>query len=62
MWSDAVFHDFPGMGYTAFRAFSFKFTRDAEIDIDNDLDGGPMEKIAKAVRRRKRGAALRGAL
>ncbi len=50
---------FPGMGYTAFRAFSFKFTRDAEIDIDNDLDGGPMEKIAKAVRRRKRGAAIR---
>ncbi|MDE6382042.1 MAG: RNA degradosome polyphosphate kinase, partial [Muribaculaceae bacterium] len=49
---------FPGMGYTEFRAFSFKFTRDAEIDIDNDLDGGPMERIAKAVRRRKPGAAL----
>lgn len=50
---------FPGMGYTDFRAYSFKFTKDAEIEIDNDLDLGPMEKIAKAVRRRKRGAALR---
>lgn len=50
---------FPGMGYTGFRAFSFKFTKDAEIEIDNDLHGGQMEKIAKAVRNRKKGAALR---
>lgn len=50
---------FPGMGYTGFKAYSFKFTKDAEIEIDNDLHGGPMEKIAKAVRSRKKGAALR---
>lgn len=50
---------FPGMGYTGFRAFSFKFTKDAEIEIDNNLHGGQMEKIAKAVRNRKKGAALR---
>lgn len=50
---------FPGMGYTDFRAYSFKFTKDAEMDIDNDLHVGPMEKIAKAVRNRRKGAALR---
>lgn len=50
---------FPGMGYTDFRAYSFKFTKDAEIEIDNDLHAGTMEKIAKAVRNRKKGAALR---
>lgn len=50
---------FPGMGYTNFRAFSFKFTKDAEMEIDNDMHIGPMEKIAKAVRSRKKGAALR---
>lgn len=50
---------FPGMGYTDFRAFSFKFTKDAEMEIDNDMHVGPMEKIAKAVRNRKKGAALR---
>lgn len=50
---------FPGMGYTSFRAYSFKFTKDAELEIDNDLHVGPIEKIAKAVRSRKKGAALR---
>lgn len=50
---------FPGMGYTQFNAYSFKFTKDAEMEIDNDLHSGPMEKIAKAVKSRKKGAALR---
>lgn len=50
---------FPGMGYTDFKAYSFKFTKDAEMEIDNDLHVGPMEKIAKAVKSRKKGAALR---
>ena len=50
---------FPGMGYTGFKAFSFKFTKDAEMEFDNDLHVGPLEKIAKAVKSRKRGATLR---
>lgn len=50
---------FPGMGYTSFKAYSFKFTKDAEMEIDNDLHVGPLEKIAKAVKNRKRGATLR---
>lgn len=50
---------FPGMGYTDFRAYSFKFTKDAEMEIDNDLHVGPLEKIAKAVKSRSKGATLR---
>lgn len=50
---------FPGMGYTDFRAFSFKFTKDAEMDIDNDMHAGLLERIQKAVKNRKKGAALR---
>lgn len=52
-------HIFPGMGFTEFNAFSFKFTKDAEMDFDNDLHVGPLEKIAKAVKSRKSGATLR---
>lgn len=50
---------FPGMGFTDFQAHSFKFTKDAEMEIDNDSHYSPVEKIAKAVRSRKRGATLR---
>lgn len=52
-------HIFPGMGYTAHNAYSFKFTKDAEMEFDNDLHVGPLEKIAKAVKSRKKGATLR---
>lgn len=50
---------FPGMGYTSFQAWSFKFTKDAEMEIDDDLHVGPLEKVAKAVKSRKKGATLR---
>ena len=52
-------YTFPGMGYTDFHAYSFKFTKDAEMEIDNDLHVGPLEKIAKAVKSRKKGATMR---
>lgn len=50
---------FSGMGFDRIEAYSFKFTKDAEMEIDNDLHVGPLEKIAKAVRSRKKGATLR---
>lgn len=50
---------FPGMGYTDFKAYSFKFTKDAEMEVDNDLRIGPLQKIAKGVKSRRNGAALR---
>lgn len=50
---------FPGMGYTSFKAYSLKFTKDAEMELDNDLHDGILQKVAKAVRSRKRGATMR---
>ena len=50
---------FRGLDYTDFEAYSFKFTRDAEMEIDNDLRNGTMQKISKGVKSRKRGAPLR---
>ena len=60
---DVVRHSLPivfeGLGYTQFEAYAFKFTRDAEMEIDNDLRTGMMQKIAKGVKTRKRGEPLR---
>ncbi len=50
---------FRGLSYTDFEAYSFKFTRDAEMEIDNDLRNGTLQKISKGVKSRKRGAPLR---
>ena len=50
---------FIGMKESAYDAYSFKFTKDAEMDIDNDQDHGTLEKIAAGVNSRKRGDAVR---
>ncbi|MDD7455988.1 MAG: RNA degradosome polyphosphate kinase [Bacteroidales bacterium] len=50
---------FIGLKDSTFRAFSFKFTKDAEMEIDNEADYGIMEKIAAGVDSRKRGEAVR---
>ena len=50
---------FRGQDYTDFEAYSFKFTRDAEMEIDNDLRNGTLQKVSKGVKSRKRGAPLR---
>lgn len=50
---------FSGLKYTDFEAYAFKFTRDAEMEIDNDLRNGMLQKISKGVKSRKRGAPLR---
>ena len=50
---------FGGQDYTNFEAFSFKFTRDAEMEIDNDLRNGVLQKISKGVKSRRRGTPLR---
>ena len=50
---------FAGSGYTDFEAYAFKFTRDAEMEIDNDLRTGTLQKIAKGVKSRKQGKPLR---
>lgn len=50
---------FIGYKESKFRAFSFKFTKDAEMEMDNDADFGTMEKIALGVNSRKKGEAVR---
>ena len=50
---------FSGMGYTHFEAYAFKFTKDAEMEIDNDLRNGMLQKISKGVKSRRKGDALR---
>ena len=50
---------FLGFKESSYRAFSFKFTKDAEMEMDNDADFGTMEKIALGVSSRKKGEAVR---
>ena len=50
---------FEGLGFTDFQAYAFKFTRDAEMEIDNDLRTGTLQKISKGVKSRRRGEPLR---
>lgn len=50
---------FSGLNYETFEAYAFKFTKDAEMEIDNDLRNGMLQKISKGVKSRKKGDALR---
>lgn len=46
-------------GYDKFNAYTIKFTRDAELDIDNDVSKSFLEKISESLKQRKRGATVR---
>lgn len=50
---------FIGMKYDKYEAYTFKITKDAEIDIEPNLQGDIMEKIAQAVKNRKKGQPVR---
>ncbi len=50
---------FAGLNYGEFEAYAFKFTKDAEMEIDNDMRIGVLQKISKGVKSRKKGDALR---
>ena len=50
---------FSGLSYDYFEAYAFKFTKDAEMEIDNDLRNGMLQKISKGVKSRRKGDALR---
>jgi polyphosphate kinase len=45
--------------YDQFHAYTIKLTRDAELDIDNDLSKSFLEKIQKGVSSRKKGQPVR---
>ena len=50
---------FRGTGYDEFEGYSFKFTRDAEMEMENDLRSSTTQKISKGIKSRKHGAPLR---
>jgi len=45
--------------YEQFEAYTIKLTRDAELDIDNDLSKSFLEKVQKGVSGRKKGQPVR---
>jgi len=50
---------FTTFDYTHFDAYTIKLTRDAELDIDNDLSKSFLDKIAESVSSRKKGQPVR---
>lgn len=50
---------FTGMDYNQFEAYSFKFTKDAEMEMDTDLRNGMLQKISKGIKSRKKGEPIR---
>lgn len=50
---------FSGLHYDSFEAYTFKFTRDAEIELDSGLGEDLVEKIARGVKNRKKGEPVR---
>jgi polyphosphate kinase len=50
---------FSFFGYDTFSAHIIKLTRDAEIDIDNDIETSLIQKIEKGIKNRKKGKPVR---
>ena len=50
---------FAYFGYDTYNSWVFKVTRDAEIDIDNDVSTTLMQKIEKGLKNRRRGKPVR---
>jgi len=50
---------FSFFGYDSFSAHAIKVTRDAEIDIDNDISTSFIQKIEKGLKNRKKGKPTR---
>lgn len=45
--------------YDSIQAYTIKLTRDAELDMDNDLSKSFVEKISKSLKKRKKGNPVR---
>ena len=50
---------FSMFGYNEFLAYTIKFTRDAELDIDNDVSKSFLETVSEGIKARKYGATVR---
>lgn len=51
-----IFSIFP---FDTIEAYTFKFTRDAELDLDDDISVSFLEKIEKSLKQRKKGHPVR---
>lgn len=45
--------------YDTFEAYTIKLTRDAELDIDDDISQSFVEKVSKSIKKRKKGQPVR---
>jgi polyphosphate kinase len=54
--TDQIFDVF---GFRTVEAYNIKLTRDAELDMDNDVSKSMIEKISKSVKARKQGQPVR---
>lgn len=50
---------FPKHEYSRVQAYTVKLTRDAELDIDNDISKSLVEKISGSLKKRKKGEPVR---
>jgi len=50
---------FPKHEYLRIQAYTIKLTRDAELDIDNDISKSLVEKISGSLKKRKKGEPVR---
>lgn len=53
---DKTFSIFP---YDTYEAYTIKITRDAELDVDNDIAESLLEKISKSIKNRRKGEPVR---
>jgi polyphosphate kinase len=52
-------HIFAPFGFNRFLGYIIKVTRDAELEIDNDINSNVIDEIEKSLKARKRGRATR---
>ncbi len=50
---------FTPFDFDTFKSYTIKFTRDAELDIDNDISKSFIEQMSDSIKRRKKGAPVR---
>ncbi len=50
---------FVGLPYNRFDAYAFKFTKDAEMDVEGGLQDSMMEKVSSGIKSRRKGEMLR---
>lgn len=55
----AMIEIFQPFGFNKLKAYTIKFTRDAELDIDNDISKSFLELMSDSVKKREKGAPVR---